>query len=689
MDDSDGAVLMAVDPSTRYSWLGLPFQLSVLPMLLVDTGLEIAAANPAAEQLFGTDPILGRSVTDFRGADLTGQSDRSPCWFAPPHAGEPTAPGATRSTGAIKSIQVTVSGATLHLEVSVTAVHAPDGEQYFLAQLRDLTPEVRVRGHRQPADGNALGSWGSCYFDRRTGWSVEASLLALWGVAPSAVVTGLPEQIVPAAERAVLGRQWQIAVGAAGRHSLAYTIVRPGTGDRRQFHCIVETVLDVEGALDRADATHIDVTDTLAGREPVQRQQAIAAHSRLQLIRRIGDTLAAGQLPADELIQRIAGLATAALGDGVVLRNRAWDQSAVEWNLVTHPDDAVRSAMIAALDGSPDGERLGFETQNSGHPWPRGTDSPVLRPFDGLAHFIAAPLRHNGSVLGQMAVFRTDPAAPYQVGDDDLLQVLADAAGAVIAAARARQAADDDRDLRFAALAGRQQELLETLAGIETRERSMLAESIHDEPIQRIVAAMLRLDNLALDLDDTVREEMDRIAVQLEMAVSWLRNLIVVALSPYELRSGLEPALAALADGIFTGTPTVFTVTSSQPVALTLAAREAAYRILREGLMNVRKHAQATRVTLELEERAHWVRLTLTDNGIGAGSLDAGAGHFGIATMRARADAESGVLTIDSSPGHGTVVGLVLPTGARRQPGPAQWGARVAAQGLTDGGSVR
>ncbi|MGS0685610.1 ATP-binding protein [Nakamurella sp. GG22] len=684
MDDFDGAVLTAADPFTRHSWLGLSFQLSVLPTLLVDAELEVAAANPAAEQLFGAEPVLGRSVTDFRRLDPSPESGgRSACWFAAPYTGDDLVPGASRRT------QVTVSGATLQVEVFVTAVRAPDGEQYFLAQLRELTPEVRVHGHQQPSEEEARGRWGTCRFDRRTGWNVEAALLALWGVEPSTVVIGIPEQIVPAAERAAVLRQWQVAVRAAGRHALAYSIVHPSTGDRRQFHCIVETVIDETGVLQRADATHVDVTDTVVGREPDQRQQAVAAHSRLQLIRRIGDTLAAGQLPADELIERIAGLATAALGDGVVLRNRSWDKSTVEWNLVTYPDDAVRSAMITALERAVTAGGPGFEGLRSGHPWPQGTNPAVLRPFDGLAHFMAAPVRHNGDVLGQLAVFRTDPAAPYQVGDEDLLQVLADAAGAVIAAARARQVADDDRDLRLAALAGRQQELLETLAGIETRERSMLAESIHDEPIQRIVAAMLRLDNLALRSDDTVREEMDRIAVQLEMSVGWLRNLIVVALSPYELRSGLEPALAALADGIFTGTPTVFTVTSSQPVPLSFAAREAAYRILREGLMNVRKHARATRVTLEVEERANCVRLTLTDNGVGAQSLDAGAGHFGIATMRARADAEGGVLTIESSPGHGTVVALMLPTGARRHGGAAQWNARAAAEGVTDGGSVR
>jgi signal transduction histidine kinase len=53
--------------------------------------------------------------------------------------------------------------------------------------------------------------------------------------------------------------------------------------------------------------------------------------------------------------------------------------------------------------------------------------------------------------------------------------------------------------------------------------------------------------------------------------------------------------------------------------------------------------------------------ISLTDDGVGSASLDAGAGHLGMTTMRARADAEGGQLHIESVPGLGTVVTLTLP----------------------------
>jgi CheY-like chemotaxis protein len=122
--------------------------------------------------------------------------------------------------------------------------------------------------------------------------------------------------------------------------------------------------------------------------------------------------------------------------------------------------------------------------------------------------------------------------------------------------------------------------------------------------------------------------------------------------------------VAGLARSIFTGTPTVFTVVGPDHVPLSIPAKEATYRIFREALANTRKHAQATHVTLRLMQQHGLIVISLTDDGVGSASLDAGAGHLGMATMRARADAEGGQLHIESVPGLGTVVTLTLPAAA-------------------------
>jgi len=220
--------------------------------------------------------------------------------------------------------------------------------------------------------------------------------------------------------------------------------------------------------------------------------------------------------------------------------------------------------------------------------------------------------------------------------------------------------AELDRDQHVAELKDRQRKLLDRLADIETRERSMLAEVIHDEPVQLIVAAILRVDSLGRRLSTTDSQEMERVATMLELAVDKLRNLIVIALTPPDLTDGLGAALRDLALGIFAGTA-VFELIGDAHVNLTDAAKSSAYQVFREALINVRQHARSQYVTLRLAERNGMVEMMLVDDGVGSESLDAGAGHLGIATMRARADAAGGMLRIDSTPGAGTTVTLSLP----------------------------
>jgi len=220
--------------------------------------------------------------------------------------------------------------------------------------------------------------------------------------------------------------------------------------------------------------------------------------------------------------------------------------------------------------------------------------------------------------------------------------------------------AEFDRDPRVTELKDRQRELLARLADIETRERSVLAEVIHDEPVQLIIAAILRVDSLGRRLSSADGYELDQAATMLELAVDKLRNLIVIALTPPDLSEGLGVALRDLAEGIFLGS-TAFELVGNPHVNLTDAAKGTAYRVFREALINIRQHARSQHVTLRLTEHNGMVEIMLIDDGVGSASLDAGRGHLGIATMRARADAEGGHLHIESEPGVGTRVRLSMP----------------------------
>jgi len=95
-------------------------------------------------------------------------------------------------------------------------------------------------------------------------------------------------------------------------------------------------------------------------------------------------------------------------------------------------------------------------------------------------------------------------------------------------------------------------------------------------------------------------------------------------------------------------------------------------RIAQEALANVRKHAQATRVRVRLAVEDEFAALEVEDDGRGfepgAPSHD-GRPHFGLVTMRERAQAVDGELEIATVPDQGTKVRLRVPVGRGTQIG--------------------
>jgi signal transduction histidine kinase len=90
------------------------------------------------------------------------------------------------------------------------------------------------------------------------------------------------------------------------------------------------------------------------------------------------------------------------------------------------------------------------------------------------------------------------------------------------------------------------------------------------------------------------------------------------------------------------------------------------YRIAQEALTNVRKHARATNVRIEVRSEGTGVTMRIRDDGVGfdpaSAPNGAGAvGHVGIPSMRERAHLAGGWVHFDSSPGRGTTVEVWVP----------------------------
>ncbi|HEU0026687.1 MAG TPA: sensor histidine kinase, partial [Ktedonobacterales bacterium] len=89
------------------------------------------------------------------------------------------------------------------------------------------------------------------------------------------------------------------------------------------------------------------------------------------------------------------------------------------------------------------------------------------------------------------------------------------------------------------------------------------------------------------------------------------------------------------------------------------------YRIAREAMNNVARHAQAPRARLSLVMTPEEARLVIEDNGRGFDPAEAPQGRYGLRGMSERARLLGGTLRVATSPGEGTRIEAVIPLRAR------------------------
>lgn len=111
----------------------------------------------------------------------------------------------------------------------------------------------------------------------------------------------------------------------------------------------------------------------------------------------------------------------------------------------------------------------------------------------------------------------------------------------------------------------------------------------------------------------------------------------------------------------------LLTTVSVEPGAVPRSAdaQEDIYRIVTEAMHNALKHAQATRVSVQVRALGEdFIEVTVADDGRGLAATPTVGAHVGITSMRERARKGGGSVTIDDAPTGGVVVRAVMPRGA-------------------------
>ncbi|MET8868713.1 sensor histidine kinase [Nonomuraea sp. NPDC004580] len=192
-------------------------------------------------------------------------------------------------------------------------------------------------------------------------------------------------------------------------------------------------------------------------------------------------------------------------------------------------------------------------------------------------------------------------------------------------------------------------------------ERHRVAGEIHDTLAQDLVALIGQLDAAGHTARGPAREHLDRAAALARRGLAETRRSIT-ALRPEPLeRTDLPQALHHMARSWAetAGVDLRFEITGT-PVALAADVESALFRIAQEALANVAKHANATRTGLTLTYTDELILLDIRDDGLGFPPQRPTDG-FGLDSMRRRAGALGGTLTVESEPGRGTAVAAAVP----------------------------
>jgi PAS domain S-box-containing protein len=207
--------------------------------------------------------------------------------------------------------------------------------------------------------------------------------------------------------------------------------------------------------------------------------------------------------------------------------------------------------------------------------------------------------------------------------------------------------------------------LLANLLRGQEEERQRIASGIHDDTLQVVTAVALRVQQMRRRLSNPKDlEVLEKLDETVQLAINRLRHLIFDLRPPLLDRGGLVGALRSYLEQMRSEGGVGFTLQDQLDSELSDAVRALVYRIAHEALTNVRKHAHATHVTVELIEEEGGLRVRIDDDGVGfdPSSSEGKAGHLGLRAIRERVTVAGGWSRIDSEPGVGSVVEFWVPT---------------------------
>ncbi|MCB8942734.1 MAG: GAF domain-containing sensor histidine kinase [Ardenticatenaceae bacterium] len=266
---------------------------------------------------------------------------------------------------------------------------------------------------------------------------------------------------------------------------------------------------------------------------------------------------------------------------------------------------------------------------------------------DGLQYHSSIPLYAHGRKLGVMNVASTD-WRELSPEDLQLLYTVGDMISIAIERARLF-----DKSARWGAV----------------EERNRLAREIHDTLAQGLTAVSLQLESADALLESEAEAHRIRKAIHHALILTRAnleearRSVLDLRAAPLEGRT-LTEALQLLVDQ--TDIPVEMVVTGANR-PLSPRVEIGLYRIAQEALTNIGRHARASKAWLEVTMSPEKVKLMVSDNGCGFDPEQIPQNRYGLLGLNERVKLLHGRLQVESGPGQGTRLEVMIPLRARKK----------------------
>ncbi len=197
-------------------------------------------------------------------------------------------------------------------------------------------------------------------------------------------------------------------------------------------------------------------------------------------------------------------------------------------------------------------------------------------------------------------------------------------------------------------------------------ERRLIAHELHDEFGQsvtaiRSLALAIATQSKEPEMGNTARLISDEAARLYDAMHGLIPRLAPLSLDPLGLAASLE---GLVRDWQRRHPSPILTLRYQLPADLGASVSLAAYRVVQEGLVNVLRHAQATRVMIDISSARERMTVSVIDDGIGLPEVWSRPGHFGLRGLAERIERLGGSLKVRNSEPHGVCLTADIPLAA-------------------------